>query len=105
MSAILSSPTVAIVADGTYHFSGLLRPGTEAVVEVAGTFGSGTVQIGYVDAAGNFAAYRDSNDAAITLSAPGGRRVDVPASGRIAFLVANATSPSLRVAVTKCKSS
>jgi hypothetical protein len=97
------SEVETIVADGTYLFDGLLRRGTEAVVEVAGAFGSGTVTLGYVGAAGAFVAYQDDNGDAIALSAPGGRRVDVPASGRLAFLVADATAPSIKIAVTKVR--
>jgi len=88
-----------ILSNGTYQLTGFnSAPGTSVIVEVDGTFGSGTVTFGYASSTGTFVAYPASG--APPLTAAGGYRVDVPASGTLAVLLAGATNPSLQVNVT-----
>lgn len=78
-------------------------PGTERLLEISGTFGSGTITLGYIDAAGAFAAYRNVNAVALTMTAADSAIVAVPSSGVVVIRLASATGPALRVTSTKIR--
>lgn len=90
-----------IKADGEYEFLDSVRPGREVVMEIHGTFGSGTATFGFRDGAGAFQSYKDSSGTAQTCTANGALQVTVPASGVLAVKLAGATTPSLTVSVSK----
>lgn len=90
-----------ITADGEYEFLDAFRAGREVVMEVSGTFGSGTATFGFKDAAGAFQSYKDDAGDARTTTGNGVLRVTVPASGVLAVKLAGATNPSLTVGITK----
>jgi hypothetical protein len=94
----LSTP---IIADGEYAFDTVFRGSREVQFEVTGDFGSGTATLGYQDAAGAFASYKDGNGAAIAFTANGGYRCLVPVSGVLCLKVADSTAPSLTATITK----
>jgi hypothetical protein len=88
-----------ITADGTYRLADPLQPGSEAIFQASGAFGSGTLTLGYLEADG--ATVTNYPDSALT--ARGGRRVDVPASGILAATLAGATAPSITLTATKAR--
>jgi hypothetical protein len=92
-----------ITADGEFEFLEAFRPGREVVLEVSGTFGSGTATFGFKDAAGDFQSYKDGNGDAETITANGALRVTVPASGVLAVKLAGATTPSLSASAVKVR--
>lgn len=94
----LSTP---ILADGEYSFTTVFRGSREVQFEVTGTFGSGTVTLGYQDASGAFCAYKDAAGSPIAFSANGGYRCLVPVSGILCLKVAGSTTPSLTATITK----
>jgi hypothetical protein len=90
-----------ITADGEYEFLDAFRAGRSVVMEVSGTFGSGTATFGFKDAGGAFQSYKDSAGDAVTCTANGALEVVVPASGVLAVKLAGATAPSLTVGAVK----
>lgn len=105
MTALTHSTPV--IADGEYSFPAL-RAGNTCLINLSGTFGSGTATLGYVNASGSFTSYKDANGTAITLTAAGGITVDMPESDvsgkyKPAISLSGATSPSITVTVTKSR--
>jgi hypothetical protein len=90
-----------IKADGEYEFLDAVRPGRGIVMEIHGTFGSGTATFGFRDGAGAFQSYKDANGTAQTCTANAALQVTVPSSGVLAVKLAGATAPSLTVSINK----
>lgn len=85
-----------VTADGTFSFPAG-TPGRDQVVEVSGSFGGGTVVLGYVTGSGAFNAYEDTAGDDISTTAEQSWVVTLPPSGRIAITVTGSTTPSLTV--------
>lgn len=101
MPTLTTNPSEAITADGEYALAKVYPPGTPPVrVEVYGTRGGGSVQIGVLDPTGSFnpllAAVTSATD-------PICWEVDPPYSGRIAVKVNGATSPSLKIVSSQAR--
>jgi len=92
-----TDPALTLRADGEYEFTTAYAPGTQVIFQVEGSFGSGNAQIGYRNQAGTFTAYGSAD----ALTAPGGYRVDVPASGKLALKIASATAPAITIAISR----
>lgn len=113
--------TRVITADGEYAFVDAssrvpagIHGGKSALLEIditspadtgdgegedPGTFGGGTVTLGYQGESGLFVPYRDDAGDPITAAVPYGRVVTVPISGIVALKLEGATDPSLKVSL------
>lgn len=87
----------AITADGEYSFT-QLPPGSLAVIDIYGTFGSGTVTLGAVNYAGTFTAIKDATRTNITATAADLFEVRVPPTGKLAISISGSTTPSIKLA-------
>lgn len=88
--------TTNLTADGEYVYP-QVRNLKRSQIEVSGTFGSGTVTIGYDDGAGNFVAFRDGNGTAITCTSAAGWTVDMPISEKLCIKVTGSTAASIKI--------
>jgi len=88
--------TTGITSDGTYA---LVAPfsGTNYVLYAAGTFGSGTVTLGFIDSEDTFAPFKNASNEDVTLTASGGAIVTAPPSKLLAVSVTGSTSPEIKL--------
>ena len=89
-----------ITADGTYLFQ-QLTPGATRIIEFAGDFGGGTLQVGYLTLSGEFAPFTaEFGGAALEFTANDALVVDTPATGRYCVVLSGSTDPSIQFAIT-----
>ena len=87
------------------HTIGTFTAGTEILVTLSGTFGSGTATIGYIAADGTFTAFQDANGSDYAFTARGGIRATLPESdtagkGKVAIKLESSSSAALLPNIT-----
>lgn len=91
-----------VTADGDYSFPAM-RAGVQVTYSLSGTFGGGTVTLGYISAAGTFTSF------GTTLTAAGSSTKTLPEGATAgqavpAISLSGATSPSITVSINKLAS-
>ena len=87
-----------ITADGEYVFPALSKDTKEGTLEISGGFGSGTVQPGYSDPAGDFVPLRNQDGDALEITAAGSFIFDrIPYSRQLAIKLTGATAATITV--------
>lgn len=89
-----------VVANGTYLFP-QIPAGLRRTIEFAGSFGGGTLQVGYLGLDGTFVPFSaEAGGAALEFTANDAIVVDTPATGRFVAYLTGATSPSIQFGFT-----
>lgn len=92
---------VPIVADGTYVFPQLV-PGRQRIIEFAGDFGGGTLQLGYLSTMGDFVPFTaEVGGDPLEFTTADGVVVDTPATGQFIAYLTGATDPSIQLNFTE----
>ena len=84
---------LTVTANGTYDLG--KSPTSSYSYKIDGTFGSGSVEVGYISRSGSFVAYTDIT----ALTAAGQGVVDCGNGSSVAFKLSGATAPTLYLQV------
>lgn len=88
--------TTGITSNGTYA---LVAPfsGTNYALYAAGTFGSGTATLGFVDSEDTFVPFKNASNQNITLTTSGYAVVLAPPSKLLAVSLTGSTNPVIKL--------
>jgi hypothetical protein len=89
-----------ITEDGIYTLAAS-QVGSDYILYVSGNFGGGSVTFGYIDGSEAFASFRDSNKDALTSDESSAYFVIAPPSRLLAVKVEGATSPEIKLQLTR----
>ena len=93
------NPTTGITSIATNNTYALVAPfaGTNYVLYAAGTFGSDTVTLGFIDSLDIFVPFKNSSNQNVTLTTSGYAVVLAPPSKLLAVSVTGSTSPVIKL--------
>ena len=90
------NPTTGITSNGVYATIAAFT-GTNYALYAAGTFGSGTVTLGFIDTEDVFVPFKNSSNQNVTLTTSGYAVVLAPPSKLLAVSVTGSTTPEIKL--------